>query len=43
MRALFLVTQTSEVLKYVDSLRNLKLGEVGHLEYNHVGASDKVL
>lgn len=43
MKSLFLLTSSSEVLKYVDTLRNLNLGEVGHLVYDHPGASDAVL
>lgn len=43
MRSLFLLTSTSEVLKYVDTLRNLKLGEVAHLTYDIQGGSESML
>lgn len=43
MKSLFLITQTSEVEKYAISLRNLKLGEVGMLQYDRVDSSDQVL
>lgn len=43
MKSLFLITGTSEVPKYADSLRNLNLGEVGMLQYDLVERSDQML
>lgn len=43
MKAIFLVTATSEVSKYVESLANLKLGPVEALRYDQVGGSDTLL
>lgn len=43
LKSLFLITGTSEVPKYADSLRNLNLGEVGMLQYDLVDRSDQLL
>ncbi len=43
MKSLFLITGTSEVPKYADSLRNLNLGEVGLLQYDLADRSDQLL
>lgn len=43
MKSLFLITGTSEVPKYADSLRNLNLGEVGMIQYDLVDRSDQLL
>jgi len=43
MRSLFLVTGTNEVLKYMDSLANLKYGPCEAMPYDAPGLGDEIL
>lgn len=43
MKALFLLTGSSEVLKYAQGLENLKFGEVVHMRYDEPGRSEQML
>lgn len=43
MKALFLLTGSSEVLKYAQGFENLKFGEVVHMRYDEPGRSEQML